>query len=238
MYSLPRAILQGFILGLLFDATTFAAEDPATLVAKVVNAYGGRQRLERLFAFRQTGHVEAATPIGRSGPLMRLFARPVRLRAEIGDETRGKEVRVLDGDEGWRDGKAAAGPPFQAMVLQAVRLDLPWQLLSHQDKVNEKPGIERQGKRLRVLEFPIDSSLSMSAGIDPDTGRILYSRGTIAGGPMGAMNFEAAYEDFRSIDGLPFAFKEVNLASGTKTADTVITRIDILKSAPDREFKP
>ena len=227
------------LIGMLFLAeVAFAAEESASLIAKVVNAYGGRDRLEATVALRETGKVEAATQIGRSGLLLRAFARPLRLRSEIGDENKGKEVRILDGATGWRDGKVAAGPALQAMILQAVRLDLPWQLLTHKDKVVEKPGVERQGKRLRVLEVPVESNLTVTASIDPDTGHILYSCGTISGGPMGVMNFETAYEDFRTVGGLLFAFKETNLASGTKTADTVLSSVEILKAAAEQEFRP
>jgi hypothetical protein len=226
------------ILSLFLAESSFAAEAVTPLLGKVADAYGGRTRLEALVAFRETGHVEAATQIGRSGPLSRVFARPLRLRAEIGDEAKGKEIRLLDGAAGWRDGKPATGPALQAMTLQAVRLDLPWQLVTHQDKVTEKPAVERQGKQLRVLELALDDKLSVSAGIDPDTGRILFSIGTIAGGSMGPMTFETAYDDFRSVEGLLFAFKETNLASGTKTADTVISKVELLKAAPAGEFKP
>lgn len=218
--------------------TAGARNEVEPLIAKVVDAYGGRARLESAVAIRETGRVEAATKIGRTGPLARVFARPLRLRAEMGDETKGKEVRVLDGAKGWRDGKVATGPAVQAMILQAVRLDLPLQLLAHKDKVVEKPAVEREGRRLRELEFPLEGNLSVTAGIDPDTGHILYSRGTISDGPMGAMNFETAYADFRTVDGLLFAFKETNLASGVKTADTLLSKIEILKAAPEQDFKP
>ena len=52
------------------------------------------------------------------------------------------------------------------------------------------------------------------------------------------MKFETSYDDFRTVDGLLFAFKETNLAGGTKTADTTITTIQVLKAAPPDVFKP
>ena len=52
------------------------------------------------------------------------------------------------------------------------------------------------------------------------------------------MNFETAYDDYRTVDGLLFAFKETNLASGTKTADTVLSSIQLLPAAPEKEFRP
>jgi alkylation response protein AidB-like acyl-CoA dehydrogenase len=58
---------------------------------------------------------------------VRVFARPTKLRVEIGTN----EVRLVDGPKGWRNGKEVRGMQYEAMVLQAVRLDLPWQLLAH-----------------------------------------------------------------------------------------------------------
>jgi len=52
------------------------------------------------------------------------------------------------------------------------------------------------------------------------------------------MNFETHYDDFRKADGLLFAFKEVNFASGTKTAETVLSKIELLKAAPEGAFEP
>ncbi len=87
-----------------------AADDVASLVDKMASAYGGRQRLETLGAVRETGQVEAATQIGRSGPLLRVFARPLKLRVEIGADKSPKETRVLDGARAWRGGQPVTGP--------------------------------------------------------------------------------------------------------------------------------
>jgi hypothetical protein len=52
------------------------------------------------------------------------------------------------------------------------------------------------------------------------------------------MNFETHYDDFRKVDGVLFAFKEINFASGTKTADTALNKIELLKAAPEGAFEP
>jgi hypothetical protein len=124
------------------------------------------------------------------------------------------------------------------MVLQAIRLDLPFQLTSQRKILVEKEQMDYQGKRLRVLELPVEGGWSVSAGIDPESGRILFSSGTTKPGAMGAMTFETRYDDFRMVDGRLFAFKETNLASGTKTADIMITKIELLTSIPPETFKP
>src|SRR5262249_52728092 len=162
----------------------------------------------------ELGEVQAATSTGNSGSIVRTYARPLQLRIQVGDADHPKEVRVLNGTNGWRNGKAATGPALDAMVLQAVRLDLPYQLLAKKSKLVEKEAIELDGKRLRVVELPLDNGLSVTANLDPETGRILHSTGNTLAGPSGRMSFEASYSGFRMVDGVLFAFKEVNLANG------------------------
>src|SRR5438445_7263690 len=115
-----------------------AGENLGALVDKVADAYGGRGALEGMAAVRETGRVEAATRVGSSNAMVRTFARPLKLRVEIGDASKPNEVRVVDGATGWRNGKESTGVGYEAMVLQAVRLDLPFQLLSQRRVLVEK----------------------------------------------------------------------------------------------------
>ena len=233
----PSSLLLLCALGV---TRALAAEDLGPLLDKMAGAYGGRERLEKLVALRETGQVTAATKVGKSGMVVRTFARPLKLRVEVGDPAHPAEVRVLDGTNAWRNGKSATGPACDAMVLQAARLDLPFQLLTHQEKLVEKEPMDYHGGRVRVVELSLENDLLVTCGIAPDSGRILFSAGqTAAGEPMGRMKFETSYDDFRTVDGLLFAFKETNLAGGTKTADTTISTIQVLKAAPSPDiFKP
>jgi hypothetical protein len=207
-----------------------AADDVGSLVDKMGEAYGGRTALEKTVAVRESGTVQAAIRMGNAGPVMRLFARPMKLRVEVGTN----EVRLVDGPKGWRNGREVTSMQYEAMVLQAVRLDLPWQFLTHKDKLIEKEAREMDGKRLRVVGLPLENGLSISAGIDPNTGRILWSSSDSTGGA----NFETHYDDFRKTDGLLFAFKEINFANGTKTAETTLSKIELLKAPPEGAFEP
>lgn len=227
-------LLLALSLSISCLGTAAFADELAPLVEKMGEAYGGRAALEKLSAVREMGTVEAAMRMGSSGPIVRLFARPLRLRVEVSTN----EVRLVDGSKGWRNGKEVTGIQYQAMVLQGVRLDLPWQLLTHTNKLVEKEPRDLGGKRLRVVELPLENGLSVSAGIEPDTGRILWSASDSNGGPMGGMNFETHYDDFRKVDGLLFSFKEVNLVHGTKTADTMLSKIELLEAAPAGAFEP
>jgi hypothetical protein len=215
--------------------TATRAEDAGALVDKMVSAYGGQAALEKIAAIREEGKVEATMRVGSSGLIVRTYSRPSKLRIQIGEGPKFTEVRVLNGAKGWRNGQESTGVSYEAMVLQAARLDLPWLLMKHKSKLVDKGNVERDGRRLQVLDLPLENGLSVSAGIDPMTGHILFSSGTTK---TGSMTFETAYDYLRNVDGVLFAFKETNMAQGTKTAETVLSKIEILKEPPTDAFKP
>jgi len=144
-------------------------------------------------------------------------------------------VRLLNGAKGWRNGQETSGVSYEAMVLQAARLDLPWLLLKYKTKLVDKGPVERDGRQLQLLQLPLENGLLVSAGIEPTTGHILCSSGRTR---TGSMTFETAYDDLRTVEGVLFAFKETNTAQGTKTAETLLSKIQILKEAPGDAFRP
>jgi hypothetical protein len=221
-------------IAFLILVTPALAEDSSALVDRVVATYGGQAALEKIAAIREEGKVEATMRVGSSGPIVRTYARPSKLRIQIGEGPKFNEVRVLNGANGWRNGQESKGVSYEAMALQAARLDLPWLLMKNRAKLVDKNPVECDGRRLQVLELPLESG-SVSAGIDPATGHILFSSGTTK---TGSMTFETAYDDFRTVDGRLFAFKETNTAQGTKTAETILSKIEILKEAPMDVFRP
>src|SRR5947207_2376057 len=72
--------LLPLLIWLLAARASSAGEDVGALVDKVADAYGGRAALESMAAVRETGRVEAATQEGNSKPMVRMFARPLKLR--------------------------------------------------------------------------------------------------------------------------------------------------------------
>jgi hypothetical protein len=171
-----------------------------------------------------------------TGQIARAYQRPGKLRVEIAWPT-GGEIRILDGKAGWRDGKAVEGPPLDAMVLQAARLDVPALLSAPDAKVQDRGTWDHEGKKLRVLAVAIGPGMEVEAGIDPGSGRILRSR-TISGAGGQPLEFVTTYSDFRDVGGALFAHREGNWANGTSTGETVITQIQRPASLPDDLFRP
>src|SRR5436309_2685816 len=71
-----------------------------------------------------------------------------------------------------------------------------------------------------------------------ETGRILFTAGTTKSGSAGPMTFETRYDDFQTVEGRLFAFKETNFAGGMKTAEIVLTKVELLNAPPADAFKP
>jgi hypothetical protein len=124
-------------------------------------------------AFEQEGSVTSTLRTDR-GRIGRAYARPARLRIETSYGSEG-EIRVLDGERGWRGGRPVSGPPLSAMALQAARMDVPGLLATPGTRVVERGTWAHEGKSLKVVAIEIGPGLEVEAGIDPDTGRITAS---------------------------------------------------------------
>lgn len=240
-------VLRAAVLLLLFLGVAGgprpAPAEPGTdaLLDRVTRAYGGVEALSRAAAVRQTGRLTAAMRGPREGTILRAYGRPDRLRVEIAFPGEEKEVRVLDGPRGWRQGREAAGGPYDAMVLQAARLDLPWLLQERKGQVKELGTLTRDGKERRVLEMPLSGTMTVLAEIDPESGRILRSSGTVIsqmGSRLVPLEFATEYDDFRTAGGVLFAFRERNFAQGHPTGDTVLSGVEVLPSLPGDTFRP
>jgi len=208
------------IFTLLLLATGARADGLPALLQRIAGAYGGEKKLLAVHSVRETGTVSS----GRgNGALVRSFEPPLRLSIEIRMPAADfSEVRVTDGTRGARDGQAVSGPMLDAMVLQAVRLDLPSALLRHRAHLRDLGEIVREGKKLRSIGLPLEGGKAIAVGVEPGTARIVYSEGAV-----GPIRFATVYSDFRLVDGLLFAFQEENFASGVKTADTFLARIEV-----------
>jgi len=202
------------------------------LLQKTVTAYGGEAALRKAPAVRHTGKVTSLLRGGMAGDIVREFERPDKLRVVIryGADT---EIRVYDGKTGWREGKVVAGPPLDAMVLQAARMALPASLLDRKDRLVDKGVTRFEGKEIRSLELPLGSGLTLTVDIDTATGRIVRSSGTGGTGMGGRpLEFVTRYDDYNMIGGILHPLKEGNFANGFVTGETTLTKVELLPSFP------
>ncbi len=222
----------------LAAAPARAGDDLSRLLRRSVDAYGGAQALKRAGAVRETGRVTSVMRGNAEGAMVRLFAPPRRLRVDITYPGGKGEARVLDGEQGWREGVKVEGMQLAAMVLQAARLELPRVFAEEQERVADAGTVERGGKKLHAVAVDLGGGLSLTVEVDPESGQVLHTTGA---GPLpGGMRmfFETDYSDFRKVKGLLFAFKEENFANGVRTGETFLDSVEVLPAAPVNTFKP
>ena len=223
------------VLATLFSHSAVAGVEE--LLLKVAEAYGGQTRITEVGAWLQSG-VTISTMQGKEGRILRSYRHPDHLRIEIEYDNHETELRVIAGANAWKQNQPADKIFYSAMLLQAARLGLPAVLFEHKKQVRDA-GIMtgKQGQELHALVLDFHGKYQLLAGIDPDSGRIMESRGIIA--MEGArMEFGTTYDDFRFQDGRLFAFAEEHYAIGQKTGYTRIQSMQILPDLPDRLFTP
>ena len=241
LVAVVSLILPATVSGQETGPAGAAASVPAleTLIERSIEAYGGEAALAGAGRMLQEGTVTSTMRSGAAGKIVRLFERPIRLRVEIEYPGSESEVRILDGGRGWRNGSVASGPMYQAMLLQAARLGLPAILLDFQASLQDLGEIERAGVGLRAVGLEFHQGLMVTAEIDPDSGRILRSAGTISGADgRPALSFATEYSDFRDVDGVLIPFREVNYAQGRRTGETQLDSVELLQEIPTGSFHP
>ena len=181
------------------------------LVDKVVNAYGGAAAWEKVTSFHETGSVTSKMRSGK-GQLDRTWQRPDKLRVQIVYPSH-TEVRDVDGDKGTSNGEPAEGMMLDAMRLQAARLALPLLLVQKRSALKVVDATH--------IEVPLDGAMTLTVEVD-GSGRIIKSAGKATG-----VEFSTTYSDFRTVDGLVFAFREENSAQGMPTGDNEIAKVDV-----------
>ncbi len=227
-------------------ATTHAAQ--RALVQRVLRAYGGVEALERVKAYRIEGNVFSMMRHADT-PTVRVFQRPDRFKALV-DYEHGAEARLARGHDVWRNEpggplEPAAGPMWAAVLLQALRADLPWLLAEHESEIvidGDQPppaGVLSDAdarKKLLAITVPIERGLVFRAWLDAD-GLVVVSQGLLDHGGM-RTHFETVYTDYRDVAGVQFAYHEDNWASGMRTGVTTVKKVVVNPKLRDDEFTP
>lgn len=216
---------------LLVAGAAGAAEPPQQLFDKVAAAYGALAPT----AIRATG--STTSPQRGSGALVRLFKAPNLFRSEISYAS-GMEVRTLRGPLAWHQNTPANPMQRGAIVLQAARVALPWNLLSARaSAIDLGAALTSQGQSVRVIELALEPQLKLVVEIEPETGHMLRSRSIQSIG-TGAMEFTTDYSDFRSENGRVHAGREEQFVMGQHIATSVIDKVEYPATIPDSAFMP
>lgn len=237
-----RTILPLLLAGvLLASGVARAGDDVQGLLDRVLAAYGGAERLQKVKGYRAEGAVQAKIR-GATATTTRLFARPGDFRVDVAyvDYT---EVRVVLGGKGWRTAQQGivevTGPMYDSMALQAARSAIPWILVDNRGKLRPAPAETVDGAALPGFELTLSDSMTLRAWVDPETNLVRKSQSVLASLEMN-MEFSTVYADYRPVDGVMFPFREENFAGAAQTGSTILSRfvvdppeaIEVPASAP------
>lgn len=239
MFTMLRSMrIAGLLCGFLVGAGTAWAQshDAGGLIDRVMEAYGGSQKLRSIKAYRLQGTLRAHQR-RRDGGFIWISEGFDRLKVLVRYATN-VELRVVDGERGWRGRSRqelgpAHGPMLAAMLLQAARAWLPWTLDRFRDRVRL---VEEEHGNSSVLEIPLHNGLLLRAFLDTKSTRIVKTESIFPAGAM-QMKFTSDYADFRNVSGIVYPFREENYASGVHTASMVIQDL-ILNPTADQMKLP
>lgn len=237
MQHLKVKTLKSIFVALLWvlGAVQGGLADAATAAQTVRDQLEARYGAQAPQAIRQTG---TTTSFSRGeGALVRLFKSPDRFRNEISYES-GQEVRTLVGPLAWQQSKPANPALRSAIVLQAARVALPWNVLARWGETRDL-GTEPDdnGNTLQLIELQLEPLLKLVIHVDLASGHIVRSRGIMEVGSR-SMEFATHYSDFRNQGGRVYAAREQQFAAGQHTGYSVIEHIEFLDALPDSAFAP
>ena len=122
-------------------------------VTKIIQAYGGKDALERVSSLAAEGKIQTFMPKD-GGTYFYYLKRKRQLLVDI-KYTKRTEKRILNGDQGYRgtDEETAevTGSAYDAMVYQFNQLDLPYGLLDNSFRVAHLRKDSFQGRPVVVL---------------------------------------------------------------------------------------
>jgi hypothetical protein len=213
------------LLALLAPASAGAEDAIDATIDKVVEAYGGRARLEAVRAYRLEASMQAVRR-GEQADVIRIvegvdrFALMLRYPSQT-------EVRVFRQGRAWQGNdpeklESVQGPPADAIALQAARINIVRLL----DKMRVRV---RQGKASEantVLELRLAANLWVRALIDKTTHHVLATQSMMRVGGQ-PMLFETQYSDLREVDGVLFAFHEEKYAGGMHVGSIDVHLLEI-----------
>lgn len=237
-----------FTIILLFLFASSAGAGPAETeeneirdaLKNMVEAYGGRDNLERVKALSSEGTI-IAFMLNDSGTYSRQFQRDRKLRVET-DYKRSFEHRILNGKKGWRGTNINPMSPvkdhrYMAMVYQYKQIDLPFALMEGRYVVEYRGKDISNGIEALVLNLVDDEGPPMKVWISLKDYTIVKSAGffEIADRPA---DLTAEFSDFKKVDGVLFPFVITNFGSGQKIGKTVIRIHKVNPDIDQKLFEP
>ncbi len=209
--------LAAFCL-LLTSIPVSANPSTAEILDKMVASYGGAAALEKLNApYKQEWALTAIARNNEKGSDHRTIDLPNKLKIELTYPSK-SETRILDGAKGvkiydQKNRRQATGPGLDAMRLQRMRLYNPLLLKQRQAEIQ----INFQDKDYYLLGLREENIFTLYY-VNRKSLLIDKVKGTLSMGGM-SMSFLTQYSDYKKVEGVMMAHKEVKFAGKVNTAE-------------------
>jgi hypothetical protein len=219
---------------------TGMTDDVKALVDKVIEAYGGKEAIDRVKSIFIRGKITAFMPVDE-GAYTIYFKMPGKLRVHIAYQNY-TEDRILNGRRGYQgnDGvplHEVSGIRYLSIAYQYKAQDIPYGLLHNAYRLSYKGKESVNAVPVEVLGLEDEDGPSMKIYIDTKNFLIVKISGLFyVGGTETSLSSE--FGDFRRLDGMEFPFTIVNYAGGQKVADTRMEEYKINTGIDDSVFEP
>jgi hypothetical protein len=123
------------------------------------------------------------------------------------------------------------------MRLQAARADAPWILAEHRADARAIAPLDQKGHPYPGLAVALGDGLELRAYIDPETHLVTVTESAIHTDDVDT-EFRTIYADYRSVDGVQFAFREENFTAGQHTGSTFLSDVRVNPELGPTTFAP
>jgi len=206
---------------LLSSAPISANPSVDEILNKMVVSYGGEVALSKLNApYQQEWALTAIARNNEKGSDHRTIDLPNKLKIELTYPSK-SEIRFLDGAKGEKiydknSRREVKGPGLDAMRLQRMRLYNPLLLKQRAAEIQA----DFQIKAYYQLELREENIVTIYY-VNRETLLIDKVKGTLSLGGM-SMSFLTKYFDYKAVEGVMLAHKEVKFAGQVNTAELVL----------------
>lgn len=212
----------------------------ASIINKVIDAYGGKDAIEGIHSFHMIGEIEAFM-MHDQGPYELYFKRGRQLR--VGTKyQRSSELRILNSDRGYRRTdtlplEEVYGPRFVSMVYQYKHLNLLHDLIAGAYQIRSAGPSAVAGENAEIFRFNDKEDAVLDVYIDKRTFLVVKVTAFFSAENK-QIDLSAEFSDFRKVGGSVFPFRITNYAGGVKVAQTVIEKYALNPEMPDSLFVP
>jgi len=235
-------VIISFIIIFSFSLAKVKAQvNPEEIIAKSVEAQGGRDALEKVKDQVVIATIKAFTPQGTLIGEQKVYSKTEPIKVRVEQTLLGMTIIIgFDGETIWLEqmGNVMTAPPAIANPLKAsiARENLLLKYKERECKVQYLGESEVDKQSCHQIKFTDKEGNETILYFDVKTFFPIKSEYSATGQEGAIVKNELIFSDFKPVENLMFPFKTISYSNGNKTAETVITEIKINQDLEDSLF--